>query len=71
MNVHVPNQSAKHAKDCFILADSNHYIKRIHIDQARFKYAYDDAASVKALRARFDELKEAVEDVVSISPLGL
>jgi predicted nuclease with TOPRIM domain len=71
MNVHVTNQSAKHAKDCFILADGKHYIKRIHIDQARFKYAYDDAVNVKALRTRFDELKEAIEDIVSISPLGL
>jgi hypothetical protein len=71
MSVHVTTQSAKHAKDCFILADSKHYIKRIHIDQARFKYAYDDAASVKALKTRFDELKEEIEDVVSITPLGL
>jgi len=71
MSVHVTNQSAKHAKDCFILADGKHYIKRIHIDQARFKYAYDDVASVKALTTRFDELKEAIEDIVSITPLGL
>lgn len=71
MSVHVTNQSAKHAKDCFILADGKHYIKRIHIDQARFKYAYDDAATVKTLTTRFDELKEAIEDIVSITPLGL
>jgi predicted nuclease with TOPRIM domain len=71
MTVHVTNQSAKHAKDCFILADGKHYIKRIHIDQARFKYAYDDVTTVKALKTRFDELKEAIEDIVSITPLGL
>lgn len=71
MRVHVTNQSAKHAKDCFILADGKHYIKRIHIDQARFKYAFDDMATVKALNTRFDELNEAIQDTVSTTPLGL
>jgi len=71
MQVHVTNQSAKHAKDCFILADGKHYIKRIHIDQARFKYAFDDIATVKALNTRFDELTEAIQDTVSTTPLGL
>lgn len=71
MQVHVTKHSAKHAKDCFILADGKHYIKRIHIDQARFKYAYDDVASVKALKMRFDELTQEIEDSVSITPLGL
>jgi len=71
MRVHVTNQSAKHAKDCFILADGKHYVKRIHIDQARFKYAYDDIATVKALNTRFEELTEAIQDTVSTTPLGL
>ncbi|MDP1596204.1 MAG: hypothetical protein Q8S46_04995 [Methylotenera sp.] len=71
MNVHVTNQSVKHAKDCFILADGQHYIKRIHIDQPRFKYALSDVASVKALDTRFKELKEAIQDVVSVKKLGL
>ncbi|OGV78094.1 MAG: hypothetical protein A3I83_08390 [Methylotenera sp. RIFCSPLOWO2_02_FULL_45_14] len=71
MSVHVTNQSVKHAKDCFILADGQHYIKRIHIDQARFKYALNDVAGVKALDTRFKELKEAIQDVVSMTQLGL
>lgn len=71
MHVYITNQSVKHAKDCFMIADGKYYIKRIHIDQARFKYAYDDVATVKGLTTRFDELKDAVEDVVSITPLGL
>jgi len=71
MRVHVTNQSVKHAKDCFILADGQHYIKRIHIDQARFKYALNDVASVKVLDTRFKELKEAIQDVVSVTQLGL
>lgn len=71
MSVYVTNQSVKHAKDCFILADGQHYIKRIHIDQPRFKYALSDVASVKALDTRFKELKEAIQDVVSVKKLGL
>jgi len=71
MRVHVTNQSAKHAKDCFILADGKHYVKRIHINQARFKYAYDDIATVKALNTRFEELTEEIQDTVSTTPLGL
>ncbi|MDD2933303.1 MAG: hypothetical protein HOP26_07780 [Methylotenera sp.] len=71
MSVYVTNQSVKHAKDCFILADGQHYIKRIHIDQARFKYALNDAASTILLNTRFKELKEAVQDVVSVTQLGL
>lgn len=71
MRVRVTNSSVRHAKDCFILADGRHYIKRIHIDQARFKYAFDDAHSVEALNNRFIELMEATEDTISLRPLGL
>ncbi len=71
MTVCVTNDTVKHAKDCFILADGKHYIKRIHIDQARFKYALDDPASVKLLHSRFGELKEAILDTVSTKTLGL
>lgn len=71
MTVYETNDSAKHAKDCFILADGQHYIKRIHIDQARFKYALDDPASVDVLNLRFNELLEATHNMVSITKLGL
>lgn len=71
MSVHVTNSSVKHAKDCFILADGQHYVKRIHIDQARFKYALNDKVGVEALNNRFKEFKEAIQDVVTIKPLGL
>lgn len=71
MRVHITNTSVKHAKDCFILADGQHYIKRIHIDQARFKYAFDDMQSVEALNNRFTELLDAAADIVTLKPLGL
>ncbi len=71
MRVYITNTSVKHAKDCFILADGKHYIKRIHIDQARFKYVFDDMQSVEALNNRFIELLDATTDSVTIKPLGL
>jgi hypothetical protein len=71
ITVYETNQSSKHAKDCFILADDQHYIKRIHIDQARFKYGLNDLASTGVLNTRFKELLEATHSVVAISNLGL
>lgn len=71
MTVYETNNTAKHAKDCFILADQQHYIKRIHIDQARFKYAFNDAESVLQLQSRFQDLLEATETTVSVTRLGL
>jgi hypothetical protein len=71
MTVYETNQSAKHAKDCFILADDQNYIKRIHIDQARFKYGLNDVASAGILNMRFKDLLETTHDVVTISRLGL
>ncbi len=71
MRVHVTNASVKHAKDCFILADRMHYIKRIHIDQPRFRFALDDRQNTEVLHNRFTELSEAIGDALTIKPLGL
>jgi hypothetical protein len=71
MTVYETNATVKHAKDCFILADDRHYIKRIHIDQARFRYAFDDANTVDGLKLRFEELLDATQDSVSPTTLGL
>ena len=71
MTVYETNQTAKHAKDCFILADDKNYVKRIHIDQARFRYGLNDLTSTNQLNTRFKELLEATQDVVTVSRLGL
>ena len=71
MTVYETNATAKHAKDCFILADGLHYIKRIHIDQARFKYALHDLKSVEVLHSRFEEILTATNDVVAVTKIGL
>lgn len=71
MTVYETNSSAKHAKDCFVLADNKNYVKRIHIDQARFRYGLDDLATASLLNTKFKELLKTTHDVVTISRLGL
>lgn len=71
MTVYLTNDSAKVAKDCFVIADDVHYVKRIHIDQARFKYAFDDAETCASLHMRFDELLEETSHTLSPTQLGL
>ncbi len=71
MTVYETNSHAKIAKDCFILADDKSYIRRFHIDQARFKYALDDAETTASLANRFDELLQETASTVSATKLGL
>jgi hypothetical protein len=71
MTVYLTNDSAKVAKDCFVIADDLHYVKRIHIDQARFKYALEDAETCANLHMRFDELLEETSHTLSPTQLGL
>ena len=71
MTVYETNETAKQAKDCFILADDKNYVKRIHVDQARFKYGLDDLATIGLLNSRFKDLLDATQEAVSISKLGL
>jgi hypothetical protein len=71
MTMYLTNDGAKVAKDCFVIADDLHYVKRIHIDQARFKYALEDAESCANLNMRFDELLEETSHTLSPTQLGL
>jgi phage FluMu protein Com len=71
MTIYETSASTKQAKDCFILADDKNYVKRIHIDQARFRFGLNDIATVNLLTTRFKELLEATDDVVTNSKLGL
>jgi hypothetical protein len=71
MTVYETNDTAKHAKDCFVLADDKSYVKRIHIDQARFRYSFNDLATASLLSTRFKELLETTHEVVTFSRLGL
>jgi hypothetical protein len=71
MVVFATNDNAKIAKDCFVIADKMHYIRRFHIEQARFKYALDDAEESANLAMRFAELMDETTEAVSSTKLGL
>ena len=71
MVVFETNDNAKVAKDCFIIADKRHYCLRFHIDQARFKYTFDDEETCASLNMRFVELLEETTEAVSVTKLGL
>ena len=71
MTLYQTNEEAKVAKDCFVVADQSHYIRRFHIDQARFKYALNDVDTSANLNMRFDELLQATSHTISPSSLGL
>lgn len=71
MTVFETNDNAKIAKDCFVVADKCHYLRRFHIDQARFKFAFDDEIESANLLMRFGELLDETTDAVSSTKLGL
>jgi hypothetical protein len=71
MTVFETNSHAKIAKDCFVLADGKSYIRRFHIDQARFKFMLNDIETTASLANRFDELLQETSHTVSATKLGL
>jgi methylmalonyl-CoA mutase N-terminal domain/subunit len=71
MTIMLTNEHAKLAKDCFIIADGLSYVRRVHIDQARFKFSLDDAATVSALQQRFNELLDETTYTLAATQTGL
>ncbi len=71
MHVFETNQTVKHAKDCFMVADGAHYVRRIHIDQARFRFALNDTPTCEQLMLRFEELRDATHYPLAVTQLGL
>lgn len=71
MRVFITDSSVKHFKSCFIVVDGIHYVKRIHIDQARFKFAWNDSTQSEVLLLQFLDLQAAAPDSISTTILGL
>ncbi|HYG12530.1 MAG TPA: hypothetical protein VD885_00140 [Methylophilaceae bacterium] len=71
MSIHEAGDEAKGARDCFVIADRKHYLRRIDIDHARFKYALADVETANRLYARFDELRQGVVGRITATRLGL
>lgn len=71
MTVYQTSDEAKAVRDAFILADQAHYVRRFHVDQPRFKYAFDDPETAGMLNLRFGQLLEATSQTVSATTLGI
>ena len=78
MTVYETNETAKIAKECFVIADRSHYCQRFHIDQARFKYGLnkedlraEDLETTAGLLMRYDALLAETTSALSNTKLGL
>lgn len=71
IQVYVTHDYVRHVKETFVIADATSYVRRFHIDHARFRFSLDDKAVVSGLKIRFDELLASTAHSVSISALGL
>ncbi len=71
IQVLLTNDHAKIAKDCFVIADGLHTVRRVHIDHARFTYTLNDVETATMLRQRFDEILSETSVPVTASTLGL
>jgi len=71
MTVYETNDEGKRVSDSFVLVDDHAYLRRFHVDQVRFKYSLDDAATVSLLGLRFEELLQLTHHQISTTPLGL
>lgn len=71
VTIYETNDHAKIAKDCFILADNRSYIRRFHINQARFKFVLNDIETTSSLKDRFDELLQETTKEITATKLGL
>ena len=71
MTVLLTNDRAKIAKDCFVIADTQHYVRRIHLDHARFKFNVNDPETAASLKNRFQELLDETTTPITHTQLGL
>ncbi|MCB5184829.1 hypothetical protein LG201_06395 [Methylobacillus gramineus] len=71
MMVYQTSNQARAAMDPFIVADHIHYVRRFHVDHARFKYAFNDLDASHILTRRFAELLESATHRFTLTRLGL
>lgn len=71
MSVYQTNDQAKVAKDMFVITNRVAYLHRFHVDQARFRFAFNDTEAANMLYKRYVELLEATSHRMSFTQLGL
>jgi hypothetical protein len=71
MQVYQAGEVARNAADCFMVVDKQHYLKRFHVSQARFKYDLTSYPEVSLLSLRFEALLQTSSGSISSTTLGL
>lgn len=71
MTIYQTGEQARGATDSFVIADQQHYVRRFHIDHARFRFAFNDEETAGMLNSRFNELLETCSDSLTATRLGL
>lgn len=69
--IHRTEGEAARARDCFVVADDLHIVRRAVHAQPRGAYRRDDSAEAQRMIERFDQLLEAAPIAVSATTLGL
>jgi hypothetical protein len=71
LEIRQTEDEAARAQDCFILADSLHFVRRPVAAQHHGIYALSEAQQGRSLRERFDEIWNFSVPTVAASTLGL
>jgi hypothetical protein len=69
--IHQTEGEALRAQDCFVLADTEHFVRRPVASAARGVYALNEQKEARLLRDRFDEIWQSSFPAVSATTLGL
>jgi hypothetical protein len=71
ISVHQTEDQAARAEDCFVLADTEHFVRRPVATAARGGYAINEAREAREIRGRFDEIWQSSFPAVTAATLGL
>ncbi|HET9702251.1 MAG TPA: hypothetical protein VFP70_15160 [Burkholderiales bacterium] len=71
VSIHQTHAHVRGVCDPFVIADSEHFVHRFHVDDSRSLLALDDPRQTRNLNDRFDELWEASDPAVFATTLGL
>lgn len=71
MFIYQTPKNLRHLSEPFAVADSEHYVRRFHFDDARGIFAQHDPSIAHAYQSRFLEMWASSHNAVSLSRLGL
>jgi hypothetical protein len=71
MNIYQTPVNLRHLTAPFAVADSQHFVRRFHFDNARGEFAQHEPEGAIVLKSRFEEMWAASRQNASITTLGL